>query len=80
MMLLQSYFHFLKRECIPRKTCTNRDEASSFIFKYIATSKPKRKHTINEMKSPMDFEKQQKPKSQCAEEFRNFSKRNPLDV
>ena len=61
----ESFFQLLKRERIRRKTYATRKEARQDVFDYIEFFyNPKRKHGNNGMLSPIDFEDQQKVKSQ----------------
>lgn len=61
----ESFFHLLKRERIRRKTYATRKEARQDVFDYIEFFyNPKRKHGNNGMLSPIEFERQQKWKTQ----------------
>ena len=61
----ESFFNLLKRERIRRKTCKTRAEARQDIFGYIEMFyNPKRKHARNGMLSPVDFERQQKTRTE----------------
>ncbi len=56
----ESFFQFLKREKIRRRTYRTREDARSDVFEYIELFyNPKRKHTTNGMLSPVDFEERQ---------------------
>lgn len=57
----ESFFNLLKRERIRRKTYRTRDEARQDVFDYIEMFyNPTRKHVINGMLSPVEFERQMK--------------------
>ena len=57
----ESFFHLLKRERIRRRTYSTRDSARQDVFDYIEMFyKPTRKHTNNDMLSPVDYEIKQK--------------------
>lgn len=61
----ESFFNLLKRERIRRRTYRSREEARRDVFDYIEMFyNPKRKHTRNGMLSPVDFERQQKMKTE----------------
>lgn len=54
----ESFFQLLKRERVRRRTYKDRETARREIFEYIEMFyNPKRKHTNNEMLSPVDYEK-----------------------
>ncbi len=56
----ESFFQLLKRERIRRRTYPNREAARQDVFHYIEMFyNPKRKHTNNDMLSPVDFETRQ---------------------
>ena len=56
----ESFFQFLKRERIRRRTYQTREKGRQDIFEYIEMFyNPKRKHTNNAMLSPVDFEARQ---------------------
>lgn len=56
----ESFFQLLKREGIRRRTYLTRDAARQDNFEYIEMFyNPKRKHTNNDMLSPVDFEARQ---------------------
>jgi putative transposase len=56
----ESFFQLLKRERIRRKTYPTREAARQDVFHYIEMFyNPKRKHTNNDMLSPVDFETRQ---------------------
>jgi putative transposase len=57
----ESFFQLLKREKIRRRTYRTRQGARRDVFEYIELFyNPKRKHTINGMLSPVDFEERQR--------------------
>jgi len=57
----ESVFHLLKRERIRRQTYLTRDAARQDVFDYIEMFyNPTRKHTNNDMLSPVDYEMKQK--------------------
>ncbi|CAH1387561.1 transposase [Candidatus Nitrotoga sp. M5] len=57
----ESFFNLLKRERIRRKIYKTREEARQDVFNYIEMFyNPKRKHVRNGMLSPVEFERQQK--------------------
>ena len=57
----ESFFNPLKRERIRRRTYKTRADARQDVFDYIEMFyNLKRKHTKNEMLSPVYFERQQK--------------------
>ena len=59
----ESFFDLLKRERIRRRTYRTREKARRDAFGYIETfPNPKRKHARNGMPSPLEFERQQKPR------------------
>lgn len=59
----ESFFNLLKRERIRRRTYRTRVEARQDVFDYIEMFyNPKRKHASNGLRSPADFEMQQKLK------------------
>ena len=61
----ESFFNLLKRERIPHRTYKTRAEARQDVFDYIEVFyNPKRKQTRNGMLSPVDFEQQQKMKTE----------------
>ena len=61
----ESFFNLLKRERIRRRTYRSRQEARRDVFDYIEMFyNPKRKHTRNGMLSPVEFERQQKMKTE----------------
>jgi putative transposase len=61
----ESFFNLLKRERIRRRTYKTRAEARQDVFDYIEIFyNPKRKHARNGMLSPVDFEQQQKMKTE----------------
>ena len=61
----ESFFNLLKRERIRRRTYRSREEARRDVFDYIEMFyNPKRKHARNGMLSPVDFERQQKIKTE----------------
>lgn len=61
----ESFFNLLKRERIRRKTYKTRAEARQDVFDYIEMFyNPTRKHARNGMLSPVDFEAQQKTKTE----------------
>ena len=56
----ESFFQLLTRERIRRRTYLTRDAARQDVFDYVEMfCNPKRKHTINGMLSPVDFETRQ---------------------
>ena len=56
----ESFFQLLKRERIRRRTYPTREAARQDVFNYIEMFyNPKRKHTNNDMLSPVDFETRQ---------------------
>lgn len=56
----ESFFQLLKRERIRRRTYPTREAARQDVFHYIEMFyNPKRKHTNNDMLSPVDFETRQ---------------------
>jgi len=70
----ESFFQLLKRERIRRKTYATRDAARRDVFEYIEMFyNPQRKHTNNGMLSPVEFERQQKLKSQGVWKIRGIS-------
>ena len=61
----ESFFQLLKRERVKRKTYIDRKTAREDIFDYIEMFyNPKRKHTTNNLLSPIKYEQQQKLNSQ----------------
>jgi len=57
----ESFFQLLKRERIRRKTYATREDARADVFNYIEIFyNPKRKHTNNNMLSPVDYEAKQR--------------------
>ena len=57
----ESFFNLLKRERIRRRVYNTRAEARQDVFDYIEMFyNPKRKHVRNGMRSPVEFERQQK--------------------
>jgi putative transposase len=61
----ESFFNLLKRERIRRRTYKTRAEARQDMFDYIEMFyNPKRKHVRNGMLSPVEFERQQKMRTQ----------------
>ena len=61
----ESFFNLLKRERIRRRTYKTRAEARQDVFDYIEMFyNPKRKHVRNGMLSPVEFERQQKMKTE----------------
>ena len=61
----ESFFNLLKRERIRRRVYKTRAEARQDVFDYIEMFyNPKRKHARNGMLSPVDFEQQQKMKTE----------------
>ena len=61
----ESFFNLLKRERVRRRLYKTRDEARKDIFDYIEMFyNPKRKHVRNGMMSPIDYERQQKIRSE----------------
>ena len=63
--LAESFFNLLKRERIRRRTYRSREEARRDVFDYIEMFyNPRRKHARNGMLSPVDFERQQKMKTE----------------
>jgi len=57
----ESFFQFLKRERIRRRTYFTRDAARQDVFDYIEMFyNPNRKHTNNGMLSPFDYETRQR--------------------
>ena len=61
----ESFFNLLKRERIRRRTYKTRTEARQDVFDYIEMFyNPKRKHARNGMLSPVNFERQQKAKTE----------------
>ena len=61
----ESFFNLLKRERIRRKVYRSREEARKDVFDYIEMFyNPTRKHARNGMLSPIDFECQQKTKTE----------------
>jgi len=59
----ESFFQLLKRERIRRQTYATRAAARRDVFEYIEMFyNPQRKHTNNDMLSPVEFERQQKLK------------------
>ncbi|GAB5373668.1 MAG: hypothetical protein AcusKO_01300 [Acuticoccus sp.] len=62
----ESFFNLLKRERIRRKVYRTRDEARRDVFDYIEMFyNPTRKHARrNGMLSPIEFERQHKPKAE----------------
>jgi len=61
----ESFFNLLKRERIRRRTYKTREEARLDVFDYIEMFyNPKRKHARNGMLSPVEFERQQKMKTE----------------
>ena len=62
--LPESFFNLLKRERIRRRTYRTREEARRDVFDYIEMFyNSKRKHAQNGMLSPLEFERQQKLRS-----------------
>jgi len=63
--VVESFFNLLKRERIRRRIYRTREEARRDVFDYIEMFyNPKRKHARNGMLSPIDFERQQKMKTE----------------
>jgi len=63
--VIESFFNLLKRERIRRRTYRSRKDARRDVFDCIEMFyKPKRKHVRNGMLSPIDFERQQKMKTE----------------
>jgi putative transposase len=61
----ESFFNLLKRERIRRRVYKTRAEARQDVFDYIEMFyNPKRKHARNGMLSPVDFEQQQKMRTE----------------
>ena len=61
----ESFFNLLKRERIRRRTYKTRAKARQDVFDYIEMFyNPKRKHARNGMLSPVDFERQQKTRTE----------------
>ena len=61
----ESFFNLLKRERIRRRTYKTRADARQDVFDYIEMFyNPKRKHVRNRMLSPVEFERQQKMKTE----------------
>ena len=61
----ESFFNLLKRERIRRRTYKTRVEARRDVFDYIKMFyNPKRKHVRNGMLSPVEFERQQKMRTE----------------
>ena len=61
----ESVFNLLKRERIRRRTYRSRAEARQDVFDYIEMFyNPKRKHVRNGMLSPVEFERQQKTRTE----------------
>ena len=61
----ESFFNLLKRERIRRRTYKTRADARQDVFDYIEMFyNPKRKHARNGMLSPVEFERQQKMKTE----------------
>lgn len=61
----ESFFNLLKRERIRRRTYKTRTEARQDVFDYIEMFyNPTRKHVRNGMLSPVEFERQQKMKTE----------------
>jgi len=61
----ESFFNLLKRERVRRKTYRSRAEARQDVFSYIEMFyNPKRKHARNGMLSPVEFERQQKTRTE----------------
>ena len=61
----ESFFNLLKRERIRRRVYKTRAEARQDVFDYIEMFyNPKRKHARNGMLSPVDFERQQKMRTE----------------
>ena len=61
MLWLKAFSHLLKRERIRRKTYKTRQQARADVFDYIEFFyNPKRKHSNNDMLSPIEFEKLEK--------------------
>jgi putative transposase len=59
----ERFFNLLKRERIRRRTYRTRGEARPDVFGYIEMFyHPERKHVRNGMLSPVNFERQRKPK------------------
>jgi putative transposase len=59
----ESFFNLLKRERIRRRAYKTRAEARQDILDYIEMFyNPKHKHVRNGMLSPVDFERQHKPR------------------
>jgi putative transposase len=63
--VVESFFNLLKRERIRRRTYKTRTEARQDVFDYIEMFyNPKRKHVRNGMLSPVEFERQQKMRTE----------------
>jgi len=63
--VVESFFNLLKRERIRRRTYKTRGEARQDVFNYIEMFyNSKRKHVRNGMLSPVQFERQQRMKSE----------------
>jgi putative transposase len=57
----ESFFQLLKRERIKRKTYSTREEARTDVFDYIEMFyNARRRHSFNNQKSPVEYEKQYK--------------------
>ena len=64
-MVAESFFNLLKRERIRRRTYKARAEARQDVFENIEMFyNPKRKHARNGMLSPVEFERQQKMRTE----------------
>ena len=63
--VVESFFNLLKRERIRRRTYRTRAEARQDVFDYVEMFyNPKRKHVRNGMLSPVEFERQQKTRTE----------------
>jgi putative transposase len=72
----ESFFNLLRRERIRRRVYKTRAEARQDVFDYIEMFyNPKRKHARNGMLPPVEFERQQKMKTQGVWETRRYSVR-----
>ena len=61
----ERFFNLLKRERIRRRSYKSRAEARQDVFDYIEMFyNPKRKHVRNGMLSPVEFERQQKMRTE----------------
>ena len=65
--VVESFFNLLKRERVRRRTYKTCTEARQDVFDYIEMLyNPKRKYIRNRMQYPVEFERQQKMRTESA--------------